>query len=414
MPPAVPLRMDRNSPPVAAAFHECRSGEASERRPPGACFSFERGVAVGASVASWWQGVAGALPGRAGMVVRQLGHAHGHDADPRCWQQHRALSGRGGSWAWRYGCRVSGDGCAAGTQVALKLLSPEYLAMRDCGRASCASRAWRPDRPRRCHPGLRGRRGRRAAVHRDALRRRHRPGRLLRARAARPCGRRTGRAAGRRARCRARARAGAPRRQAVATRSSRARGTPSTSTFRTSGSARRAAGDVVTATGRWWGRSLIWRRRSSAGGAGRAARTCTRSAACCSSASRARRRSPARRKRRSSTATSRNPRRARATGALGCRGRSTRCSPARLTRPERRWASGAELVAGCARRAGRRAEPRARRSAIRPPAVPRGGGRAGAGAGRCRRACRRLGQRAEPGLGESQRGRRHRARAAVR
>ena len=31
--------MDRSSPPVVAAFHECRSGAASERRPPGACWS---------------------------------------------------------------------------------------------------------------------------------------------------------------------------------------------------------------------------------------------------------------------------------------------------------------------------------------------------------------------------------------
>lgn len=31
--------MDRNSPPVAAAFHECRSGAASDRGPPGACSS---------------------------------------------------------------------------------------------------------------------------------------------------------------------------------------------------------------------------------------------------------------------------------------------------------------------------------------------------------------------------------------
>jgi len=31
--------VDRSSPPVAAAFHGCRSGTASDRAPPGACSS---------------------------------------------------------------------------------------------------------------------------------------------------------------------------------------------------------------------------------------------------------------------------------------------------------------------------------------------------------------------------------------
>ena len=38
------LGMETSSPPVAAAFHGCRSGTASDRAPPSACFSSDPGV----------------------------------------------------------------------------------------------------------------------------------------------------------------------------------------------------------------------------------------------------------------------------------------------------------------------------------------------------------------------------------
>ena len=101
--------------------------------------------------------------------------------------------------------------------VALKLIAPRLARRRTSASASCASRARRGDRPPQRHPGLLGRRGRRALylamrfVEGEDLR-------TLRARArsrsSRTAAARDHRPGRRRARCRARARARPPRRQA--------------------------------------------------------------------------------------------------------------------------------------------------------------------------------------------------------
>ena len=86
------------------------------------------------------------------------------------------LPDRGAARPGRDGRRLPGGGPALERKVALKLLAPE-LAEDDALPGALPARvaARRLDRPPERDPDLRSRRGRRAALHRHALRRGHRP-----------------------------------------------------------------------------------------------------------------------------------------------------------------------------------------------------------------------------------------------
>ena len=222
--------------------------------------------------------------------------------DPATHRSHRrgprAVSRRGGPRSRWHGGRVPRDRRAARSQGRAEGAAAGARRRRDvpCPLPAGVARGGR-DRPPQRHPGLRGGRGRRPALHRDALRRRRRPRAAARGRgAARARARaRAGGTARRRAGRRPRARARPSRRQAV--QCPRGEGRPRLPVRLRPDQGRRGR-PAHRDRARSPGPRCTWRPRRCARASPTRARTSTRSAASCSSASPASRRSRARRRRR--------------------------------------------------------------------------------------------------------------------